>query len=147
MKRVQPPAYLALSILLMISLHHAVPIRRIVPSPYRSLGWLLIVGSMAIGITVAGIFRRVGTTIVPFEESSKLVTTGLNRLTRNPIYLGMAIGLFGLGIVLGSLTPFLVVPAFALWIDRRFVRPEEAMLEARFGAEYLAYKKRVRRWL
>jgi protein-S-isoprenylcysteine O-methyltransferase Ste14 len=79
--------------------------------------------------------------------SSALVVDGPFRFTRNPVYLGMVLFLFGVGVLLGSLTPFLVIPLFALVIDRRFVRVEEAMLTKAFGPSYSAYQSRVRRWL
>lgn len=92
-------------------------------------------------------FRRAGTPIKPFEVSTALVVDGPFRVTRNPIYLGMVLFLFGVAMLLGSVTPILVVPLFALVIDRRFVRMEEAMLAKAFGPSYDAYKDRVRRWL
>jgi protein-S-isoprenylcysteine O-methyltransferase Ste14 len=96
---------------------------------------------------VAGIFDRAGTTIKPFEESSALVTTGPFRVSRNPVYLGMVLGLLGVAVLAGSLSPFLVIPLFAVLIDRRFIQAEEAQLERTFGASYVAYKSQVRRWL
>jgi protein-S-isoprenylcysteine O-methyltransferase Ste14 len=63
------------------------------------------------------------------------------------MYLGMVSSLLGVAVLCGSATPFLVVPAFALFIERRFIRVEEKMLEETFGSEYAAYKARVRRWI
>ena len=60
--------------------------------------------------------------------------------------LGMVVMLVGVAALLGSLAPFAVVPAFALWIERRFIRGEEAMLEGTFGPAYREYKNRVMRW-
>jgi protein-S-isoprenylcysteine O-methyltransferase Ste14 len=63
------------------------------------------------------------------------------------MYLGMAGILLGAGVYMGSITPFVVIPAFMALITERFILPEEAKLEAAFGGPYLDYKKRVRRWL
>jgi protein-S-isoprenylcysteine O-methyltransferase Ste14 len=63
------------------------------------------------------------------------------------MYLGLALGLSGFAVWLGTLTPFLVVPLFAWVITVRFIRHEEQRLEARFGDQYRAYKARVRRWI
>jgi protein-S-isoprenylcysteine O-methyltransferase Ste14 len=59
----------------------------------------------------------------------------------------MVAGLTGIALLLGSVTPFLVVPAFAVLIDRRFIRREEAILERTFGVQYAEYTRTVRRWL
>ena len=101
----------------------------------------------ALAVFVALIFKRRGTTILPFRESTALVTSGPFRYSRNPIYCGMIAMLIGLGVLLDSATPFVIVPVFGWIIDRYFIRREEADLETVFGAEYEAYKARVRRWL
>lgn len=63
------------------------------------------------------------------------------------MYLAGIVILTGLASLLGSVTPFLGVVAFAAWADRRIVRAEEALLEAELGEEYRAYRARVRRWI
>ena len=80
-------------------------------------------------------------------ESTTLVTEGPYHYSRNPMYAGLALTLAGLALVLGSLSPLIVPPIFVWWITTRFIQKEEAMLEQRFGAQYLDYKQRVRRWL
>ena len=92
-------------------------------------------------------FSRAGTTIKPFEESSALVTHGPYYFSRNPIYIGLVLVLIGVGLVMGTIAPFAVVPIFIWLIQRRFILPEEAMLEKTFGSVYVAYKRQVRRWL
>jgi len=145
--RVYPPTYLLLAVILMACLHVLMPVRRIIPTPYRYLGFIPLAAGVVAVLSVAGIIRRAGTTIRPFETSSTLLVRGPYRVTRNPIYLGMVCALFGVAVLAGSLTPFLVVPAFAYLIDRRFIRAEEAMLEQTFGSRYVDYKARVRRWI
>jgi protein-S-isoprenylcysteine O-methyltransferase Ste14 len=76
-----------------------------------------------------------------------LLTTGPFRVSRNPMYLGMAAALLGVAVTLGSATPFLVAPVFGVLLARRFIRPEEAALASRFGAAWTAYARRTRRWL
>ena len=92
-------------------------------------------------------FKKVGTTIKPFQESSFLLQRGMYRYSRNPIYLGMVVVLLGISIVLGSVTPFFLIPFFVWLIQIRFIIKEEQMLENTFGEPYLQYKARVRRWL
>ncbi len=145
--RIYPPTYLLVAVVLMVCLHLLVPVRQVISAPYRYLGVIPLGAGLAGVLSVAAIFKRAGTAIKPFETSSTLVVDGLNRITRNPIYLGMVCGLVGVGVLAGSVTPFFVVPAFAYLVDRRFIRAEEAMLEQAFGSQYASYKSRVRRWL
>ena len=111
------------------------------------VGWFLIGGGLTVAICVEVIFTRRGTTIMPFREASVLVKDGPFRYSRNPIYCGMATALIGFGLLMGTAVPFVVIPIFVLIIDIYFIRAEEAVLETAFGAEYLAYKARVRRWI
>ena len=142
-----PPVYFLAALLVMVTLHYSMPGMRLIDTPWRYSGIILIAGGIGIILWAALLFRRAGTAIKPFEESSALVAAGPYRLTRNPMYLGMAGTLLGTGVMLGSVTPLLVVPAFAVTIDLRFIRYEEAALERAFGREYIDYRSRVRRWL
>ena len=146
-KPIYPPAYLLVAVVLMVCLHLLAPLRQVISAPCRYLGVIPMGAGLGVVLWTAAIFQRAGTTIKPFETSSTLVVQGPYRVTRNPIYLGMVSGLVGVGVLAGSVTPFLVVPAFAYLIDRWFIREEEALLERTFGSEYGAYKTRVRRWL
>jgi protein-S-isoprenylcysteine O-methyltransferase Ste14 len=146
-RRILPPVYLLLAIILMVALDRIAPVARWVPGWLRWLGLVPLVGGAALAIHAAGLFTKAGTTVRPFEPSTALVTSGAYRFTRNPIYLAMIIFLIGIGLLLSSLTPFLVIPAFALLIDRRFIRVEEAMLRDAFGPAYAEFTSRVRRWL
>lgn len=102
-------------------------------------------------VTAAGVlqFLRARTTVNPLkpETASALVATGIYRWTRNPMYLGMAGLLAAWGIWLGSLAALAAVGLFVAWINRFQIAPEERALAARFGAEFAAYRARVRRWL
>jgi protein-S-isoprenylcysteine O-methyltransferase Ste14 len=111
------------------------------------LGLLPLILGIAINVIADNLFHQVKTTVRPFEESSVLVTSGPFRWSRNPMYLGFVLILTGIGILLGSLTPFAIVLAFAVLIDRRFIQVEEHMLAAEFGAVWQAYIERTRRWL
>ncbi|HZF17045.1 MAG TPA: isoprenylcysteine carboxylmethyltransferase family protein [Steroidobacteraceae bacterium] len=147
MRRILPPAWLAISLVVMAGLHFLVPIARLVPEPWSYAGIALIVGGIALSAVGAGAFRRAGTPVVPFERSTVLVTTGLYRVTRNPMYLGLATALTGTAIAFGTLSPWLPIPVFLWILSTQFIRGEEAFLEEIFGADYVAYKKKVRRWI
>jgi protein-S-isoprenylcysteine O-methyltransferase Ste14 len=146
-KPIYPPVYWLTAALFMLGLHFSMPIRQVVQGRFRYLGVLLLAAELAVILWAARIFDRTGTTIKPFEQSSALVLRGPYRLSRNPIYLGMVCGLVGIALLAGSLTPFLVVPLFAAFIDRRFIRVEETQLRQTFGSAYDAYTARVPRWL
>jgi len=144
---VLPPVYFLMAVILMVGLHFVSPVRQVIPTWARYWGVAPLLAGFALVVWAARLFDRAGTTIKPFQPSSALVVRGPYRLSRNPIYLGMVVALLGLGMMLGSLTPFAVVPVFAWAIQHRFIRPEEAMLEGTFGAAYAEYKAAVRRWL
>jgi protein-S-isoprenylcysteine O-methyltransferase Ste14 len=131
----------------MVSLHYFQPGARWLDWPWRWTGVAPVAFGFIVAIGVNLQFRRHGTTIKPFEESSALVTGGPFRVSRNPIYVGMTVALMGLGVLLGSVTPFLVVPLFVWWIDKQFIRVEEQALTETFGEEYTEYQSNVRRWL
>lgn len=94
-------------------------------------------------------FRKARTTVNPIriDQASSLVTGGVYRLTRNPMYLGMVLVLSGWAVWLGGITVWLGPVALLLWLDRFQIRPEERAMSARFGADYDAYRTRTRRWL
>ena len=76
-----------------------------------------------------------------------MVTTGICRVTRNPMYLGFALALLGWGLWLGHAVALGVPLAFVLYVNRFQIQPEERALRAKFGAPYEDYRRRVRRWL
>lgn len=94
-------------------------------------------------------FRRKGTTVNPLQptRATGLVTDGPNRVTRNPMYVGMAGLLVAHGLLRGGWRTALPVATFVAVIDRVQIPPEEAAMRELFGAEYAAYSGRVRRWL
>lgn len=113
---------------------------------------------MAVGIALPGIafdiagavrFFRAKTTVNPLkpQKSSSLVTSGIYRLTRNPMYLGMLMALLGWCVYLSAPLAFLGPVFFMFYIGRFQIAPEERVLTSLFGDEYAAYCKRVRRWL
>ena len=110
----------------------------------------MLVGlSGIIGIASVISFRLAKTTISPFHpnQTSHIVQTGIYRFSRNPVYLSLAIFLIAFAIYLENATALLVIPLFIWSINYLQIQPEEQMLEQKFGEEYLAYKKAVRRWV
>lgn len=95
---------------------------------------------------VTGVIRH-RTTIVPHHRVASLVTTGAYRLSRNPMYTGLAVVYLGVALVIGSWWPLVLWPVALLAVYRLVIRPEERYLEQRFGPAYAEYRARVRRWL
>lgn len=105
--------------------------------------------ALAIELAAAWRFVRVRTTVNPLapERSARLVVDGPNRYSRNPMYVGQALLLFGWALWLAHPLALLSWPVFPAYIARFQILPEERALAARFGDAYAAYRARVRRWL
>ena len=146
-RKIIPPVYLAAALLAAVPLHFLVPIARFVAPPYSYLGAVPLVGGIVMAAAASNAFRRAGTPVLPFERSTALVTGGLYRVTRNPMYLGMVLVLAGTALLFGSLGALLPLPVFVWALRRNFILGEERFLEQIFGAQYVSYKARVRRWL
>lgn len=142
-----PPTYFLIAGAAMIALHLLLPIERVLAWPWRLIGAPMVFAGVALSLLADQELKKARTPIKPFELSTALVTVGPFGYTRNPMYLGMVIVLAGLFLLLGTLTPLLVIPVFFWLIRAHFVEPEEQMLEIQFGDAYLDYKRQVRRWL
>lgn len=92
-------------------------------------------------------FRRAKTSMVPMKPTTALVTSGPYRLTRNPMYLGMAVLYVALALALGVIWALAVLPFVIFAVDRLVIAREEPYLERKFGEQYRQYKGRVRRWV
>lgn len=145
--RILPPTYLLISIFLVVLAHLVVPVTIVFAAPWNLIGIAPLILGIVVNVNADNLFRTAGTTVKPFNESSVLVRNGLYGITRNPMYLGFVLILLGPAVLLGSLTPFLVVILFAILMDRGFISFEERMLEEKFGKEWRDYKGEVRRWL
>ncbi|KRG67621.1 methyltransferase family protein [Pseudoxanthomonas dokdonensis] len=112
-------------------------------------GGLLVLAGLLINGWPKRLFRRLGTTINPLhpERSSVLITSGLYRYSRNPMYLGYALALLGWVVCQGKLAGFIAVVIFIGYVTRLQIVPEERELAARFPMRYATYKQAVRRWI
>ena len=121
-----------------------------VPFGFR-LGAALALVAIGQSISISGIllFRRAGTTVNPFkpDAASSLVTNGVYRFTRNPMYIGLLLTLLGWAAFLSSPVALLYLAVFVLYMNRFQIEPEERVLASLFGAGYAAYRTQVRRWL
>ncbi|WP_330948092.1 isoprenylcysteine carboxylmethyltransferase family protein [Thermomonas sp. LB-4] len=114
-------------------------------------GWGAGVVGIGTAVALAGVieFRRARTTVDPMrpERASALVSSGIYRVTRNPMYLGFALILVGWIVALRCLPALPIAAVFVLYLDRVQIPPEEAALQACFGSAFDEYASRVRRWL
>jgi protein-S-isoprenylcysteine O-methyltransferase Ste14 len=147
--RFPPPFVYAGLLLVGYGIHRLWPVA-LIP---KASEWLDPIGGVLVGIgvgvalTAAITFRRAGTHVNPTKPATTVVAHGPFRFTRNPMYLSLALVYLGVTALINSLWPLLLFPP-VIWIISTFViAREEAYLERKFGATYLEYKKRVRRWL
>ena len=145
--RVEPPLYLFASLATIIVLHLFLPGAKIISAPWNLLGVLLVAVGIVLNLMADKSFKESETSVKPLEESARLVTTGVFRLSRHPMYLGFVLILLGAAVLSGSMTPFLVVLVFLVFMDTVFIRFEEKKLAQTFGDAWLDYTHLVRRWI
>jgi protein-S-isoprenylcysteine O-methyltransferase Ste14 len=146
-RKLLPPTYLFLSVVIMAALHFVFPAVQIIPFPWNLLGAIPFALGLALNLLADRAFKKHDTTVKPFEESTALVTIGVFQVSRNPMYLGFVLILAGIATFMGSLTPWAIIPVLAILMDVVFIKAEEAILEDTFGDRWLEYKKSVRRWI
>ncbi|MBT8459461.1 MAG: isoprenylcysteine carboxylmethyltransferase family protein [Boseongicola sp.] len=116
-------------------------------------GPMILPGRIALGAAAVLIaaslveFMRARTTVIPREAPSALITTGIFRLSRNPIYLADLLLLAGFSLIWGKFLGLVLIPVLAWVLIKRFIAGEEARLSEAFGAEYEAYRAATRRWI
>jgi protein-S-isoprenylcysteine O-methyltransferase Ste14 len=146
----RPILFFPAAILVGLVLDRLLPLPFVIPEadgvPWIVDGSLILIG---LAFFAAGVrnFSRAATPLPTNQPARVLVTTGIYRWTRNPIYLGFLVVYGGIGVATQS--PWVLILALPLAITVRYgvVAREEAYLERRFGNAYLDYKRRVRRWL
>lgn len=142
-----PPVFFLGGLMLQWGLHILLPSARVVPAAWAPLALLPIVLGLGVVVVAALQFKKAETAIKPFDRPSALVTGGVFRVSRNPIYFAMIVIQIGTAFGLGTILTFLVPPALAWILSRRFIEREEAALSQAFGIDYDRYKSRVPRWL
>ena len=147
MKKIMPPTYFIIFLVLSIVLHFVFPTKKIIFYPYSQIGWLFIIFGGVLNIWTDRLFKIKKTTIKPGEKSKKLVTDGPFKISRHPIYLGMTFILFGIALLHGTLITFIFPIFFIILTEKLFIPIEEKNLEKTFGKKYLDYKKKVGRWI
>lgn len=145
-----PPPLVAVAFMVLMGLSSLrLPPLTIPTTPRVALA--VVIAMVAVFFSVAGAiaFRRAQTTVNPLhpEKASALVTTGVFNVSRNPMYVALALALLAWTVYLASPVLLLGPLAFIAYINRFQITPEEKALDTLFGSSYAAYKARVRRWL
>jgi protein-S-isoprenylcysteine O-methyltransferase Ste14 len=145
----RPPLLFLAALLLGFVLDHMLSLPLSIPRTdlHRIIAGFLIIIGIAVFVTSIRNFARAATPVQGTKSTRALVTTGIHRWSRNPIYLGMFLVYGGIAIAVRS--PWILILTLPLAITMRYgvVAREEAYLEQRFGDAYRNYKARVRRWL
>jgi protein-S-isoprenylcysteine O-methyltransferase Ste14 len=145
-----PPPVVALLVGLFMWLASSLVAPVEVPFGFRT-GVAVVLASVGVVVGVAGIiaFLRAGTTVNPTKPgaTSSLVTGGVFRFSRNPMYLSLLLYLLAWAVFLSNGLALILVPVFVIYMNRFQIEPEERALSSLFGPEYTSYQARVRRWL
>jgi protein-S-isoprenylcysteine O-methyltransferase Ste14 len=146
---VPPPIWMVLAAFVMWALDRWVPLAQWITPPWNRLGAVAAAVGIAIAIAAFVRFRQAGTTVKPTDPSktSHLVTDGVFRISRNPMYLGLLLLLIGWAIWLGSASPWFVPPLFVILLTVVQIIREERALAQRFGEQYALYRRDVNRWI
>ena len=145
---VRPPIAWALAVLVGLTLQWVVSLPFMPASvPAGWIGGIVFVLALALFAWAIATMTRAGSNVPTNLPTTTIVETGPYRFTRNPIYLGMLLGLVGLAIAFDSLWLLVMLVPFTLAIRYGVVAREEAYLERKFGDAYRQYRARVRRWV
>jgi protein-S-isoprenylcysteine O-methyltransferase Ste14 len=111
------------------------------------LGWVFVAGWAVLAASAVGLFRRKQTSLITIRPASTLVTSGPYAVTRNPMYVSLALLTIAFGLFLNTWWTVLLLVPTLLIVQQFVIVPEERYLRRQFGVEYEAYTRRVRRWL
>ncbi|MBI1418530.1 MAG: isoprenylcysteine carboxylmethyltransferase family protein [Limimaricola sp.] len=143
-----PPAWLIAALALAWGIGRADPWGLSFGGAWADFAAGLCIGGGLILMLLAVIeMRKWRTTVIPHREAAHLVTSGIFKRTRNPIYLGDALVLLGAILRFDAPLALPLVPVFVWWIERHFIIAEERRLRGQFKAEFARYCTKTRRWL
>jgi protein-S-isoprenylcysteine O-methyltransferase Ste14 len=111
------------------------------------LGLLLLFSGVVVAATARGLFKKLGTNVPPWQPATLLVTSGMFRWSRNPMYVGLTLAYTGLAMLLNSVIALAFLPLVLVIMRTQVIAKEERYLEAKFGDRYQTYKAEVRRWV
>ncbi len=145
--KIIPPLVYLVGLVIGIVISVWIP-TKIAPIPLAwTLGGILVICGAVLGGSAILKFKEMGTTVRPDRAAAALVIVGPYRITRNPMYLGLALVYVGIALADQSVWAIILLPVVLAIIQRQAIEPEEAFLERRFGANYIRYKENVRHWI
>ncbi|MGB5289257.1 MAG: isoprenylcysteine carboxylmethyltransferase family protein [Ignavibacteriaceae bacterium] len=147
MNKILPPTHFYIYLIISILLHYSLPLIQVFNYPFYLIGFLFFIIGTVLNIWADKLLKKQKTTVKPNEKPTVLIETGAFKISRNPMYLGMALILFGAGFILGSITSFIGSIIFVAAMEIAFIPQEEKNLREQFGEEFEKYKKKVRRWI
>lgn len=142
-----PPLIFAANALLGVAAHWLWPIRLFATLPARLTGAVLVGLAAALALWARSAMVRVGTNIRPDKPALALTASGPFAFTRNPMYLALCLMQLAVGLLIDGVLPLLFVAPLATVLHFGVVKREERYLAVKFGETYLAYQRRVRRWI
>ena len=145
--KMDAPILLAITILITVLMQCLVPLPFLPSLPSRLIGTILFLGGFSIGIPAFRGMLKAKTSPNPHRPTNALVFEGTYRITRNPMYLSMLVIYAGISIFFQNPWFILFLPILAWLFTTWVIIPEEKYLEQKFGADYLNFKARVRRWI
>ena len=146
-KYVHPPFVVLAFLVLAYVLGRFMPLPFAAPPVVRNIGLLFAFAGFLFGIGAFLEFRKRRTTLDPHSSVKQVVTTGIYRFTRNPIYLGFLLMVIGVPLSSGLFWGVALAPFFIIVMNRLVIEREESYLARKFGNAYTSYTSQVRRWL
>ena len=147
MQKILPPAYFIIFSALSILLSLVFPVRRVVSPPFTYIGLLLIIPGIILNMWTDKLFKMKGTTVKPYKKPSEFIISGPFRISRHPMYLGMALILLGIAVLCGTIISFIFPVVFVFLMEKLFISFEEKNMEKIFRKKYHRYKIKVRKWI
>lgn len=144
--KIGPPNLYKTFIILMLMIG-VLPMKPIIGFPWNLLGLPILFFGIYVSLKAKKQFQKSKTPISPNASPTQLHQNGLYKITRNPMYLGIVIGLIGIALLSTRVTNLVFPIIYFFIMDRFFIIKEEANLEKEFGERFLDYKRKVRRWI
>jgi len=145
--RIHPPILMLLHLGLALLLGWLIPLPFPTAPVTKIVGWVIVVGGFTFAFGALGELIRAHTSPDPHAPTTRVVTRGPYRFSRNPVYVGFTSLVVGIPLGLGNYWGFIVLPLMIYLFQHWIIIHEENYLEGKFEQEYLNYKARVRRWL
>ena len=145
--KILPPVLMLIFLAAAFLMNRLITLRVPAADAVRIAGWAILLVGFALGFAALRELNRAGTSPIPHEPSTSVVTSGVYSFTRNPIYLGFVLIVIGLPLILSNPWGLILIPVMIPAFNELVIKHEEIYLEKKFAGIYTAYKARVRRWV